>query len=420
MNETKSIIFLREKWEKFLECDVKWHLVLITGITVLLFIAEFIAHGSVMRLDADTQSYYWDGESVMNGIFPFLRTPVYPALLYGLVSIFGKFGIYALSLVQLAALLTAEICIYKAVRIATKKAWISLACAIAFGWRFKTVLLTMIVMTESLAISAVAILIYFIVKAVTAEDSWKYCIAIGLLTALMLMLRPFFICLTPAVAVTLIYCAWKGNGRARTAAAVAAVLAIAPYIGYCAIFKSNYGVFTTSSVGVSNTASSLHDMDQSLPLDYDWEHDFQKINAQNGKIVHERFGEYAKMKLSLFSNSAFGTYKYFPEWNKYPLNDNDRFEPKMLLLTLLTIAYMWLTIMDMKRKEWDVATVRTAIAISAVAITFTAFVGAESQFSRIMMPSYPVAIAMMAGLLKEMTCKKKSRDDKPDRADAVR
>jgi hypothetical protein len=390
---------LKEILIKFLTGSAKNQLLLITGMTVGLFIADLISHRGVISPEPDTMSYYQDGEGMFNGIFPFLRTPIYPFLYYGLVNWLGNFGVHALSLLQLGMLLLSEIVFYKTVRIITKKKWIACVATMIYGWRFKTIYFTMIILSESFAVSMTAIIIFFMICAIYKIRVWQSCLMTGVMMLIMLMYRPFFICLTPIVALLYGYCALRGGKKTRLAIAAGTVMVAATYLGYCAMFQSNYSVFTTSSVSDNNLRFSILQVDHSLPHEYEKQSDYLKYREENRRLLSQHKTELAEAKIAITSNCLFGTFKMFPKWNKFTNEEGSVFHPWFLVLFIITV---WLAI-DIARKyrkrDKIGGNARLCIFLFATAIFFTTMVGAEDDFTRILMPVYPAAVITVGLIL---------------------
>jgi 4-amino-4-deoxy-L-arabinose transferase-like glycosyltransferase len=401
---------LREISKEFLTGSSKNQLAVVAAVTVVMFIADLISHGGGLIMRPDSISYFQEGENMTNGIFPFLRTPVYPFLYYSLVNAFGGGGMYMLSLLQLAMLMISEICLYKATETVSGKKWLSFVAAAIYGWRFETVSETMVILTESLSVSLFAILIYYIVEALYNTNKRKPCLMIGVVMAVMLMLKPFFICLLPVVIIVYLWCAWSGSRATRMAAAFGTIIIIAPYIAYCAAFQQNYGIFSTSSVGTNNLRFTLCQVDSSLQKENDSQNNFLAFKSENDKLLKTHSGEVVRMKAALMSNYVFSTYSVFPSWNKYPATDASHFHPFALVSFIIATAYFAGIIAIARRKQWKLTVFRFAILLSVIAIFFTAFAGADNSYNRLLSPAYPALVMMTAWIISAVAERYKAKE----------
>lgn len=201
----------------------------------------------------DTISYISAWDNIVHGQIDKLRTPIYPVYLGLAKVIFGleSFEYYAVIGQYLFFLLSIapfhSIC-HRLISNSRIVFWTTVFYAVnpfIFSW-------SACILTESLAISGIIFLMYFIIRL---YDSFSYLrlFAATLLLVALLMLRPAFIYLIPVVLVSWGYLLMKPEKRRQAIAVISStVFACLVLISYMSAYRQQYGLYATSQVSTVN------------------------------------------------------------------------------------------------------------------------------------------------------------------------
>ena len=207
----------------------------------------------------DTDSYIEAWNAFASGQLSAKRTPVY-SLVIGLASaISGKAHMgFVIILIQNFAASIAVWIFYKIARRATNSQNVSFFSALFFACFSIYLLFRNWILTESLALSGLLFLIYCTINIYDGKSKWNI---LGLTFWLLFLtfLRPSFLYLPPVLAVAFIIMIFKKKRQRKQALCSLASVAFVTVclLLYMATFKSIYGVFTTTNIGMVNDADMM-------------------------------------------------------------------------------------------------------------------------------------------------------------------
>ena len=225
----------------------------------LLTVAVLVLYDLTPRINGfDTPYYFLAGEYLWHGQLDCLRTPVYPLLLQSFKVCFGNVGIVAIVILQSIVYLFS---------VASLR---NIACSVIkspFVWQLVSVMYVVCVapgwcnelLTESLSISGFVILTDWVFRYIN-QPSWRRSVAIAIMTALLVFLRPTFIFLFAVLPLVWIVLWIRNNRRSiQLASFVLTLLCVLSYLGYCKAYEKEFGVFSSTMSFVCNDVYNLKD-----------------------------------------------------------------------------------------------------------------------------------------------------------------
>lgn len=227
-------------------------IVIICVALALLFFERPISEG-------DTSSYIDAWNDFASCHINAKRTPGYPFVI-GLASIIGgkaHMGFMIFIIQDIVATIAAWI-FYKTTRRITGLQTISFITALAFACLPIYLLFRNRILTESLALSGMIFLLYNTINIYDGKSKWNL-LGFSFWLLFLAFLRPAFIYLLPVLAVAFIIMIYKKRRLHRRALCCLASVAFTTIclLIYAAAFKSAYGVFTTTSIGMVNDTDMM-------------------------------------------------------------------------------------------------------------------------------------------------------------------
>ena len=239
----------------------------------------------------DTQSYIRAWDNISNGHLDELRTPVYPIYLGVMKTLFGdKFetyavlGQYVIFLLSIAAFYSICRRIFDSQKVIF---WTTL---------FYTVNPCIIswcgcLLTESLAVSGIIFLLYCLFRL---YDMYSFLRLFNtmLLLIVLLMLRPAFIYLIPLLLVFWTILIFKSEKRRQSIAGLTSIfVTLIVLFTYMYNFNQIFGYFSTSSVGINNSMFIARQYGMYNPAVIE-DSDFRKDVVMSYDLHGERYKEF--------------------------------------------------------------------------------------------------------------------------------
>lgn len=280
-------------------------LLTIYSITIIETIALYYIYG--LQGGGDTSGYIEAWNNISHGEIDYFRTPVYPIIL-GLSFLFSeKAPFFLVLLIQGIVYLFSIYCFNKIsfLYLSNKKiAMIVIAIYALFpvyiSWNIT-------ILTESLALSGFVIFLYcFIYSTLSESKSLKMLVTTIISLVLLVFLRPSFMILVLIVALVWLLQWYKYRSLRKYYSVGIGCLLIACLSFHCYMhsYKTKYGIYATSSVGLINQYYMARDYGYIVPSEFKDE-EISKYVA-NACSAHDIKSE------SLFKESfdLFNTYKY--------------------------------------------------------------------------------------------------------------
>lgn len=197
----------------------------------------------------DTRSYLGAG-LFLNGNVDICRTPVYPLVCYVARKLSAEHIYAVIFLIQICGFLISIYYFRKLCEMFMGKKIVFIATLVYVIHPSFCRIATWI-MTESLSTSVFVILCYYILLCLRSDNKVNTLI-LFILSVFIVFIRPSFIFLLPLLLVLWMYVYYKKRTKIVLSNLILHVVVIAMYFGYCCIFQSKYGVFTMSSVSTMN------------------------------------------------------------------------------------------------------------------------------------------------------------------------
>jgi 4-amino-4-deoxy-L-arabinose transferase-like glycosyltransferase len=213
---------------------------------------------------ADTPGYLHVAQGIMGRgmLFDPVRTPGYPALLALVFAIAGKQNLNAVVGVQTALLVGATLELYPLAYLLLRRRWLAAGCAGMVALNLYFVNWERAITSEALALWLVITYSVCLARALHTRH-WAWWLALGLLGAVLVLTRPFFIYLPGVVGAVVLAQIWHGGQlrrhwwHAALVLGVAYSLILAYMIGNAAVD----GYFGLSDVGSVNLFGKVLEYD---------------------------------------------------------------------------------------------------------------------------------------------------------------
>jgi len=243
-------------------------------------LALFMINSGGFRTTADTKMYLDAWQVIEGGSIDQWRTPVYPAFLGAIEAAFGELRIetirdgndiydvivsgpesstatgHAVVVLQYVALMFAIFYFYKVAKRLARWQWLAGALTLVFTLAVMASGCNHALLSEALSVYGIV----FLVDAFLGVVSGKRWSVVGLLlwSIFLVFLRPalaFVPCCVGFMGLCLLLS--KGYRQVAVRLIVAGAVTLLLMLGYCLQFKSQYGVFSMSSIGVVNDYAIL-------------------------------------------------------------------------------------------------------------------------------------------------------------------
>ena len=380
----------------------------------------------------DTPTYVDAFREYAAGHIDQLRTPLYPLLIGLMSSLFGGTNAFLATIIFQNVAFIASIPIFhslsryfvKSERIVLSSTAIYSLFNIAYGWNNW-------IMTESLAVVSLVGIIYLATRMITeAKLKWLYFTASAIILAI--LLRPIFLFLIPCVFLTGVVLFFRKNDRrAGRRAIVASLLPAAVVIVYALCFRVQHGHFTISFVSAINNFTMLRSYGLLSPEhcpDGKFHEIMERFRNENGQTINPELPPWHEVNQFLLVERCSLTdvktatdraiHDNMEAWIAHiPKRATDAFHfntvmprrqatDKLLLpldlfqitigaVALFLSVFVALWILRKDRHPLGVTFfIVTILAVNIVA----AVVGSCDDFDRLIYPSLPIVILLMAML----------------------
>lgn len=374
-----------------------------------------------IRIAPDTPSYIWAADALQAGhIHPF-RTPVYPAVIVLLRSIFGDIWPQAMVAAQYIAFILSGVLLYDIARKYLKKDACALAvCAMYLLWPGTAYYVTDL-LTETFGVSGVVTLMWLLLKSQDRCRGRIYTtMAFATLLALILM-RPIFLCLLP---VPVIYYPALWKIKKMTARELlmptCAMLVVLGGVGfYRHAMRINFGMQSLSTV---TNANNYHLVRAAGVLDpeacpdtlmrelmegfiADNPSHYNNLNEEYFKI--ENLGKPASFEQTINASikrkpAQVAAYLYhralnvaeFPYLSTPPDTFFTLFTPNFASYFIL----MLLVLGALSKQWWSTRLIPTEgllLYLITASVTLTAVMGAQFEWNRLALPGVPAFLLLV-------------------------
>ncbi|MCF0199023.1 MAG: glycosyltransferase family 39 protein [Bacteroidaceae bacterium] len=202
----------------------------------------------------DSPTYYSAGTLFLHGQIDEVRTPVY-SIICALASCISTYHVWVIVFLQCLLYLLSIAYLYKLSTFFIQKKHLQFIATAVYACLPCFSAWILCILTESIALSLAIIFTYYILRYIRFSKI-KDAVISNTLFAVLLMLRPSFIFLLPILIVlSLILIIQKRKHCFINLCGLLIVFGF--YLSYCYTFKQQYGVFSTSSVGYVNQIEIL-------------------------------------------------------------------------------------------------------------------------------------------------------------------
>lgn len=402
-------------------------LTIIYACAIVSSIILILGWGVLETTDSPTYIRAWD--SFSNGKIDILRTPVYPCVLGVMKSLFGEqlFRIATIYLQHLIFLIS----VYYFYRIAQH--FISnrrVVFIVSFCYTTISLFTTWnnFILTESFAISGVVILVYTII-CLRQTPSYISAILYTLILLMLIFLRPALVYMLPILIIAWISLLGK-KCKVALLGISGTLIVIASLFVYMKAFERKYGLFASSEVGTYNQlfiARQYGLLDPNVITDT-----ILKVHITES---YNRYGECRKdlediraeikqwlriYDIKTLDNAIIISYKHnfrlwaFACYDRYVhslcyplfcsnLNINNWFIVIMRIPTVLCrllLLYLFFVIYTIILLSWIakkhcVPWLSSIFALMCIGNLIVSIVGAQEEWSRLILPSMPLFILMV-------------------------
>ena len=391
-------------------------LAIIYACAIASSIILILGWGVQETFDSSTYISAWD--SFANGKIDMLRTPVYPVFLGVMKIIFGEqfFCMGAICMQHIIFLFSLRY-FYRLALTITNSGKIALWITLFYGVFSCITTWNNFILTESFAISGIVFILY-LVQQLSEKRSFIYALHFTILLSLLVLLRPALVYMLPVLGVTWILMAIKNRKRNIALSGVLSVaIASLSLLAYMKAFEKEYGIFASSSINTINQVCIAHDYDllnaeviEDPQLRKDiidpqfkkdilehrlWDrYDLKTINgaimasnkSQPMKYIQKCFGRlYRSAQLSFFY-----IYTDIPGISTLLDIVGFNFNTIYLFLIIYTIIVLYWTLK--KRKLPLISALMYMFSVSNIIV---AIVGAQSEWNRLILPSFPLFLLML-------------------------
>lgn len=369
----------------------------------------------------DSGSFLLAADVFLKGEIDFLRTPVYPLLCRLAVWISAPNALRIISVFQEIIFLASIIAIFNALITLKISKNITFVVTTAYALCPILFLYSNIIFSESLAISCTSFLICTLSHVWRCKRATSMAITSITLLLLMIMLKPFFLCFSPGVAIIIIYSLIKNrhNHRHLSAIIVAGFIAVSALSAYCYAYYVSYGKFALSCVYELNRNLELYkwrlnDYPQGInyyiyhsPTDLNgdsisfttaWK--WQPTNEYREKcnsIYEKNKIRYIKNKIIDYHTSLYYNYTYTPKHIAILYYISRLIRVTVAQINIFLIVFLIIEFYLAIKYRRNIVFSFTLASFVAATI-FTTIWGADEQYDRLMIPMAPCLFVMAAVL----------------------
>lgn len=354
----------------------------------------------------DTLTYFEAGKIFVSGGIDSLRTPVYPVLCYIAENLVGiNHAFEFLFVVHLLTFYFSVYFFFKLNNSLIKSRVITIAITFIYATLPSILMYVMHILTDSLAMSLTILYCFITMKSYVAKKVIYSWLNFALLT-LLVFLRPIFIFLIP-----ISFCLWcyvlQKNKKVKTIVAnIVLTLLVAIFLfTYSKAYERQYGFFAitiVSSVNQYDILRAANLSDPSLIKNKEMRNDVEKLVKNNTtkekiwfwdeqELIVKKYGEkalydYVKTNVQTYSiDYCIACLGHFTGKHLY--------KSLVAIYILMILSGIWLLVHSLHRRE--LPPMFTFLWLIAFANIFTAFVGAQAEYARLILPCKPILLLIL-------------------------
>lgn len=403
-----------------------WYILLYTLMT-LYFVNKIYLHSGCIEW-FDSKSYISAADRVINGMPDMFRTPVYPLLIGLFERLLGaewRIGIITLQYVGvIVSALALRVLALKYIR--NRK--IAFAVTAIYLLMPYTSIYILCIMTESLAVSGIILLMYFMLRPLPGTPGVGNALASTILLLFLVFLRPIFISLFPVCIGYYLFLLWrnrKGGHKAGIITVLAGLVTVGGLVfAYNRQITRIYGIKSLSTV---TTINKYHILRQAGYLCPDNCRNPEMAEMMRGFIPPKKpfeTSEIVREMTLLEGNFGIPEIEYYVDTTisknlvgfathiicnnfitnssakMFPGYGSDRsynFYPPFLLYWLIMAIICFLAVRQWRAKR-KLSPESAILFLLSLSIVVTAFSGAQDDWQRLSYPGIP-AFMLLTGKL---------------------
>lgn len=376
----------------------------------------------------DTPSYLRAWESLSSGQWDTFRTPLYPAFIGCLQTLFGKAWKWAAVIIQYAIFLLSIKYFHLLAAGLLKEKWALITTA------FYAIYPTFnswgnLILTDSLGLS-LSVFFFYTCYRIISEGSFRHSFLMALLLLLLLALRPSSISLLIPAAFSFFLLLFVKEKRLAGILSLAGIAVCSILlVGYSLKIKEKTGVFTPSTVSVSNnftiarmygylSPDAVDDPQRSEVIRQNYEKYGEELAegpvmfGAMGDLVNEFSVEEmeqlvdksirlnplswfkALIKRAYFASLTPATTSYTSDlFRLHPL-----FPINIGIIILALLAYSVLIVIRIIKGGFQHETL--FLVITSFCVIGVSFIGAQYEYSRLILPAMPCVLIIISQLLQ--------------------
>ena len=415
----------KESLKKYINNKIWIILLIVFGVRLVIY------QGYIdFSIYPDTVSYMDFNANILNGEIDVLRTPVYSYIIK-LVKLFANTQTqiyYGITIVQEIISIISVIVLYKTLNKEFKNKSANYFATILYGCSPVIFTYNKVILTESLSLSLFVIYFCLIIKYIKMPSNAKT-LLIGVLTLLLIMLRPAFIYILVMLVIMfgLIFILKKEHRKQAILGMFVLVVIIGIILGYCYLNKKQNNIFAISNVTQINQLDTVIEMGI---YDTGVEEDKGIINIINQRLdgffqtwyrntTDKIMEEYTPEQIDSFLNRCIkNNSKYYIEniiqkALKLPFDNSTEIyleakNPTMKSLMIpfgiiylyLLVEAIYILIKIIKYSQLPLE--QFIMFITILGQLGTIIIGAQAEYSRLFIPVLPIIIISMSYIIEEM------------------
>jgi hypothetical protein len=425
MKKNSNFVFSKyNKFSNYINSNaLERKLIPIYSFSAFIFLLIFIFGPSPTAGDTDTN--FSAGLNLANGMLDALRTPLYPSIINFFKLMLSNNVAIKLGVIifQYFIFNISIYCFYCVCEFFIKHKKIVYFVVICYAFHPAILVWQKIIMTESLALSGVVFFLYFIVRFLVTKKT-IYSLMINLFVFLLIMLRPGFVFLIPAVVLFWLYflIIRKKVGLVGFFGIISVTILI---ICYSFAFEKQYGVFSMSTVSDINQYMMLRDAGlietnnmKNIEFKKALTYSIQKKKTTSGYFdeyvyFYTRYGikesrefVHESIKQNLLEFVTYNLKRFITETSNTRIGfwdgfNNNKFNHiikvfcfPFIFLYILLILYIYILFKD--NFSFKPSLFIYSIAISSIVVLI---VGAPNAWGRLIVPTIPILLIMFGQCL---------------------
>ena len=392
------------------------------GIAIISVLLNLTLYG--WKTLADSGGYIDAWNVFMSGDIDWGRTPVYPFFLGILRFFVGANLLYwAVVFVQSFIFLLSVRYFYRLTKIFSGRSSITFWFTVFYCLVPGIVSWNNAILTESLAVAGSVFLFYFAVNG-WIKFQVSSLVGFGICLCFLCMLRPSFLYLLP-----IFFCFWLVTFFLRKKSRIACyglcgvIITIGVVLCYCFAFQKKYGVFTPSGIGTLNQYCIARqrnllnpDVIENPALRGDIERILQQEKPESVdpfytefsdlrtryplEDIHNALSASVKSNFGLFLKEAINIAGYAGNRNVFDsyVTKKTLIKVKLNVIYFLIAIYAVFLVISICRKR-KIPYLSILMLVASCGSLVLIFVGAQEEWSRLLLPSVPLFLLMTSQML---------------------